>query len=94
MSRQKRSTSRPVWRGENYRDDDEDEEREDSDCMMRRGRVPSRSPDRARARSSGARSSGLQRPHLPDAGTPKAPPRLADRPVTPPRRGRLRGRPP
>eukprot|EP00959_Pyramimonas_sp_CCMP1952_P378092 7920169-Pyramimonas_sp.AAC.1 len=36
--------------------------------MVRRDRFPSRSPDRARARSSGARSSGLQRLHRPDAG--------------------------
>eukprot|EP00959_Pyramimonas_sp_CCMP1952_P147778 3092869-Pyramimonas_sp.AAC.1 len=79
MSRQQRSASRRVWR-KKYRPGDEDDEWEDSDRMISRGRIPGRSPDRARARSSGARSSGLRRPHLPDAGTPKAPPWQANRP--------------
>eukprot|EP00959_Pyramimonas_sp_CCMP1952_P068505 1429544-Pyramimonas_sp.AAC.1 len=46
-----------------------------------------------RARSSGARSSGLQRPHPPDARKHRAPPRKGERPDTPPRRGRSRGHP-
>eukprot|EP00959_Pyramimonas_sp_CCMP1952_P072266 1509295-Pyramimonas_sp.AAC.1 len=47
-----------------------------------------------RARSSGARSGGLRRPHPPGAGAPRAPPWWANRPAAPPRRERLRGRPP
>eukprot|EP00959_Pyramimonas_sp_CCMP1952_P147402 3084568-Pyramimonas_sp.AAC.1 len=47
-----------------------------------------------RARSIGARSSGLQRPHPPDAGKPRTPPWKASGPGAPPRRERLRGRPP
>eukprot|EP00959_Pyramimonas_sp_CCMP1952_P140835 2947484-Pyramimonas_sp.AAC.1 len=45
------------------------------------------------ARSSGARSSGLQRPHPPGARKPRAPPRKGNGPDAPPRRGRLRGHP-
>eukprot|EP00959_Pyramimonas_sp_CCMP1952_P301169 6301229-Pyramimonas_sp.AAC.1 len=56
MRRQNRSASRQVSR-KKYRADDGGDEWEDSDRMMRRGRISSRSPDRARARSSGARSS-------------------------------------
>eukprot|EP00959_Pyramimonas_sp_CCMP1952_P242136 5061456-Pyramimonas_sp.AAC.1 len=47
-----------------------------------------------RARSSGARSSGRQRPHLPDARMPRAPPWKVNRPDAPPKRERLRGHPP
>eukprot|EP00959_Pyramimonas_sp_CCMP1952_P251726 5259659-Pyramimonas_sp.AAC.1 len=46
------------------------------------------------ARSSRARSSGLRRPHPPGAGNPEAPPWRTNRPDTPPRRERLRGRSP
>eukprot|EP00959_Pyramimonas_sp_CCMP1952_P341106 7145639-Pyramimonas_sp.AAC.1 len=61
---------------------------------MRRGRAPSHSPDRARACSSSARSSGVQRPHPPDAGAARGPPWQATRARAPPRRDRLRGNPP
>eukprot|EP00959_Pyramimonas_sp_CCMP1952_P116024 2425565-Pyramimonas_sp.AAC.1 len=60
MSRQERPTSRQVWR-ERYNAVDDDKEWEDDARLARRGRFPSRSSNRARARSSGARSSGLQR---------------------------------
>eukprot|EP00959_Pyramimonas_sp_CCMP1952_P092690 1939850-Pyramimonas_sp.AAC.1 len=59
--------------------DDEDEQ---DDRMARRGRAPSFSPDRARARSSGARSSGVQRPHPTGAGTSSGPPGKAPRAVS------------
>eukprot|EP00959_Pyramimonas_sp_CCMP1952_P290402 6074075-Pyramimonas_sp.AAC.1 len=72
MSRQGRSASRRFWRRK-YRADDDDEEWEDDARLARRGRTPGRSPNRARARSSGARFSGLQRPHPPDAGYPRTP---------------------
>eukprot|EP00959_Pyramimonas_sp_CCMP1952_P440637 9225337-Pyramimonas_sp.AAC.1 len=49
-SRPKRSPSRPALGKKNYRDDDEDHERGDNDRTIRRGRAPSHSPDRARAR--------------------------------------------
>eukprot|EP00959_Pyramimonas_sp_CCMP1952_P242799 5075167-Pyramimonas_sp.AAC.1 len=73
---------------------DEEDEKGDDGRMARRGRAPSLSPDRARARSSGARSSGGQRPHPPYAGATRGPPWQATRAHTPPRKGRLRGNPP
>eukprot|EP00959_Pyramimonas_sp_CCMP1952_P135145 2828018-Pyramimonas_sp.AAC.1 len=70
--------------------DDEDEQ---GDRMVRRGLVPSISPDRARARSSGARSSGVQRPHPPEAGTSSGPPGKAPSAHAPPREGTPDGKP-
>eukprot|EP00959_Pyramimonas_sp_CCMP1952_P148063 3098254-Pyramimonas_sp.AAC.1 len=61
---------------------------------MRRGRAPSHSPDRMRARFSGACSSGVQRPHPPDAGATRGPLWQTAKPRAPPRRDRLRGNPP
>eukprot|EP00959_Pyramimonas_sp_CCMP1952_P192434 4023629-Pyramimonas_sp.AAC.1 len=58
-SRQERSARRQVW-GKRYSADDDDGEWEDDARLARRGRFPSRSPNRARARLSGVRSSGLQ----------------------------------
>eukprot|EP00959_Pyramimonas_sp_CCMP1952_P275734 5763802-Pyramimonas_sp.AAC.1 len=72
---------------------EEDEEGGDG-RVVRRGRAPSLSPDRAQARSSGARSSGGQRPHPPDSGTTRGPVRPATRAHVPPRKDRLRGNPP
>eukprot|EP00959_Pyramimonas_sp_CCMP1952_P314079 6574923-Pyramimonas_sp.AAC.1 len=66
----------------------------DDDRVIRRGRAPGPSPDRARALSSDARSSGGQRPHPPDAGATRGPPWQATRAHTPPRWDRLRGNPP
>eukprot|EP00959_Pyramimonas_sp_CCMP1952_P425697 8916927-Pyramimonas_sp.AAC.1 len=62
----------------------EEDERGDDGRVIRRGRAPRPSPDRARARSSGARSSGVQRPHPPDAGATRGPPRQATRAHAPP----------
>eukprot|EP00959_Pyramimonas_sp_CCMP1952_P393289 8240387-Pyramimonas_sp.AAC.1 len=58
------------------------------------GRAPSFSPDRARARSSGARSSGIQCPHPPGAGNSSGPPGEAPRAHAPPGRERPWGIPP
>eukprot|EP00959_Pyramimonas_sp_CCMP1952_P363801 7618221-Pyramimonas_sp.AAC.1 len=58
--------------------------------MVRRGRAPSPSPDRMRARSSDARSSGVQRPRHPEAGTSSDPPGQAPR-AHAPRGGNARG---
>eukprot|EP00959_Pyramimonas_sp_CCMP1952_P370921 7768295-Pyramimonas_sp.AAC.1 len=66
MGRQRRSVSRQVKK-KKYCDDDDDEDLATDGRLERRGRIPSRSPNRARERSSCARSSGLQRPHPPDA---------------------------
>eukprot|EP00959_Pyramimonas_sp_CCMP1952_P255353 5333466-Pyramimonas_sp.AAC.1 len=73
---------------------DDDDELGDNDRLVRRGRFPSRSPTRVPARSSRARSSGLQRPRPPEAGASKVPPWQADRPDAPPGRDRLRGQSP
>eukprot|EP00959_Pyramimonas_sp_CCMP1952_P015606 330271-Pyramimonas_sp.AAC.1 len=58
--------------------------------MARRGRAPSFSPARARARSCGARASGVQRPRPPEAGTPSGPPGKTPRARAPPRGELLR----
>eukprot|EP00959_Pyramimonas_sp_CCMP1952_P415510 8706363-Pyramimonas_sp.AAC.1 len=65
----------------------------DDDRIVRRGRAPSPSPDRSRARSSGARSSGVQRPRPPEAGASNGPPGQATRAHARPRKARLRGNP-
>eukprot|EP00959_Pyramimonas_sp_CCMP1952_P252765 5280806-Pyramimonas_sp.AAC.1 len=64
----------------------EEDEKGDDDRVVLRGQAPSPSPDRARARSSGARSSGGQRPHPPDAGARRGPPWQATRAHAPPRK--------
>eukprot|EP00959_Pyramimonas_sp_CCMP1952_P148156 3100061-Pyramimonas_sp.AAC.1 len=66
---------------------------EHDDCMVRRGRAPSFSPARARARSSGARSSGAQRPRPPEAGASSGPPGKTPSARAPPRMGLLRRNP-